>query len=125
MTPTLSQIKADVAALMPGMIERETNRDFDGNVTFYWLDTRQEITPREWMAVAHEAVGILDGFQRDLMADHLVDIVKPGRTDSYNPKLHGSPMLAWHGVFKVAHATDDQRLEAIHRVMFPDKWRDA
>lgn len=107
MTPTQEQIKADVCGLLPGMIEKCECQN--PNCTrLIWSDTKCTITPREWLTVAHEAEqnirlsGMGSTGYRQILSE--ICIRMPHRVD---------PIFA----------PADQRLEAIHRVCFPEKWR--
>lgn len=93
-TPTQEQIKSDVVSLLPAMIGCTS---FD---LYYWIDTGRPITSREWLMVAHEAEKLFSGVKRFGYINRLSLITN------------------------VVFATADQRLEAIHRVCFPEKWRD-
>lgn len=110
--PTQEQIKADVVSLLPGMIESvaPTVHASDGlphqHRTFWWRNTGQQITSREWLMVAHEAEKIV--YERQLRSWW-----------DYKRELY---LLCGDDMFRAA---SDQRLEAIHRVCFPEKWRDA
>lgn len=95
-TPTQEQIKADVVSLFPGMIGCTS---FD---LYYWIDTGRPITPREWLMVAHEAE----------------------KTLSNNDYIGGDESSRTHYFNSIQKNSDaDLRLEKIHRVCFPEKWR--
>lgn len=49
---------------------------------------------------------------RDLYADHLVELIRPRRLDSYDPDEDGAPTLSWRGLYAMIHATAAQRADA-------------
>ena len=69
----------------------------------------------------HEAQNSLRGFNSDLYANILCDLIKAGKIDNYTQKL-GAPQLSWHGVFSVANANARQRAEAFLRTI--GKWKE-
>lgn len=110
MTPTQEQIKADVCGLLPEQVFI-TNNSVPTMERYYWVDTEREITSREWLLVAHEAEKMLT---QGLKSGYLQEMLKFQR----------GGMSIMHQIhLPVICATADQRLEAIHKVCFPEKWR--
>lgn len=60
--------------------------------------------PRDLNA-CHEVRCSLKGFDSDLFADVLCQIIKPNHINGRRNESLGSPQLSWPGVFKVANAS--------------------
>lgn len=88
----------------------------------YYLRTGLvEFDPCNDLNAMHEAENSLRGFNSDLYANILCDLIKAGKIDTHTQKL-GAPQLSWHGVFSVANATARQRAEAFLRTI--GKWKE-
>lgn len=123
MTPTPSQIKADVAALMPEKL-KHCDCGCRNCAVFIWIDTNAGVTPREWLAVAHEVVLTLDGEKNTLSDDLGFRSQKDHFIEALEQIVYGK-VCEEEVFFATVNASDEDRLEAIHRVMFPEKWRDG
>lgn len=119
MTPTQEQIKADVCGLLPEQVFI-TNNSVPTMERYYWVDTESEITSREWLMVAHEAEKSLSIKAYDVYPETLCMVVL-----NYGFEENQTITLNPYALSRMVKASESQRLEAIHRVCFPEKWRDA